>query len=95
MYITHITVTMLISEFRRGFEQAIKGSCIVSISSNHTMSVTLPALPYAYNALEPHIGQRTVEIHHDKHHAKYVDNVNSLVKGTDLENADLVTIIKS
>lgn len=58
------------------------------------MSVSLPPLPYAYNALEPYIGQRTCEIHHDKHHAKYVANVNQLIAGTDLENADLLTIIK-
>jgi len=58
------------------------------------MSVTLPTLPYAYNALEPYIGQKTVEIHHDKHHAKYVANTNALIAGTDLENADLVTIIR-
>ena len=59
-----------------------------------TMSVTLPTLPYAYNALEPYIGQKTVEIHHDKHPAKYVANTNALIAGTDLENADLVTIIR-
>eukprot|EP01034_Spumella_vulgaris_P020419 gene20419-26164_t len=58
------------------------------------MSITLPTLPYAYNALEPHVSQRTVEIHHDKHHAKYVANANGLIAGTDLEHADLVTIIR-
>ena len=59
------------------------------------MSITLPPLPYAYNALEPHISQRTVEIHHDKHHAKYVANTNGIVEGMYLEKADLVTIIRS
>jgi len=59
------------------------------------MSITLPPLPYAYNALEPHISQRTVEIHHDKHHAKYVDRTNEIVEGMYLEKADLVTIIRS
>ena len=58
------------------------------------MSVTLPPLPYDYSALEPHISRRTLEIHHDKHHAKYVDNTNGLIKGTPLEGADLVTIIR-
>jgi superoxide dismutase, Fe-Mn family len=59
------------------------------------MSVTLPALPYEYTALEPHIGRQTVEIHHDKHHAKYVATTNTMIAGTDLAEADLVTIIKS
>jgi len=59
------------------------------------MSVTLPTLPYDYNALEPFIGVKTVEIHHDKHHARYVLNTNALIAGTDLEKADLVSIIKA
>ncbi|MDR2862299.1 MAG: superoxide dismutase, partial [Puniceicoccales bacterium] len=41
------------------------------------MSYTLPALPYAFNALEPHIDARTMEIHHDKHHNAYVTNLNA------------------
>jgi superoxide dismutase, Fe-Mn family len=41
----------------------------------------LPDLPYAYNALEPHIDEETMHLHHDKHHASYVDNLNKLVKG--------------
>jgi len=59
------------------------------------MSVTLPELPYAKDALEPFISARTLEFHHDKHHAAYVTNTNNLIKGTELENADLETIIKS
>jgi hypothetical protein len=62
---------------------------------SETMSVTLPPLPYEYTALEPHISQRTLEIHHDKHHARYVATANTMIAGTDLENADLITIIKS
>ena len=58
------------------------------------MAITLPPLPYAYDALEPHMSARTLEFHHDKHHAAYVDKTNELIRGTDLENADLVTIVR-
>ena len=44
------------------------------------MSYTLPPLPYAYAALEPHIDTRTMEIHHDKHHAAYINNLNNALK---------------
>lgn len=48
------------------------------------MPYELPALPYANNALEPHIDARTMEIHHDKHHNAYVTNLNKALEGTDL-----------
>jgi Fe-Mn family superoxide dismutase len=57
--------------------------------------VTLEDLPYPYNALEPHIGERTLRIHHDKHHAKYVTTTKEMIKGTEHENASLETIIRS
>jgi Fe-Mn family superoxide dismutase len=44
------------------------------------MSVTLPPLPYSYSALEPHISEKTLQFHHDKHHKKYVDTTNDLSK---------------
>ena len=50
------------------------------------MSFELPKLPYAYDALEPHIDTRTMEIHHTKHHQAYVNNVNNALKGTCLED---------
>src|SRR6266480_1210141 len=50
------------------------------------MAFTLPALPYAFNALEPHIDARTMEIHHDKHHNAYVTNLNNALAGTEGEN---------
>ena len=46
----------------------------------------LPPLPYAFNALEPHIDAKTMEIHHDKHHAAYVTNVNKAIENTDWDN---------
>ncbi len=50
---------------------------------------TLPALPYAPDALEPHIDKMTMEIHHGKHHNAYVTNLNNAVNGTELENKSL------
>ncbi len=44
------------------------------------MPLTLPPLPYPHDALEPHITRRTLEFHHDKHHAKYVENANKISK---------------
>lgn len=53
------------------------------------MSHTLPALGYAFDALEPHIDAQTMQIHHDKHHQAYVDNLNKALAGTDGENKSL------
>ena len=49
------------------------------------MAFELPQLPYAYDALEPHIDARTMEIHHTKHHAAYVNNLNGAIEGTEME----------
>jgi superoxide dismutase, Fe-Mn family len=57
------------------------------------MAFTLPALPYATDALEPHIDKQTMEIHHGKHHQGYVDNLNKALAGTDNENKSLDEII--
>jgi Fe-Mn family superoxide dismutase len=54
---------------------------------------TLPALPYDYSALEPFIDKTTMEIHHDKHHQGYVNNLNAAVKGTPLETENIETIL--
>ena len=58
------------------------------------MSIELPNLPYAYDALEPLISSTTLKTHHGKHHRAYVDKVNALVKGTDLAGATLEAIVK-
>ena len=58
------------------------------------MKFELPPLPYALDALEPHISQKTLEYHYGKHHQAYVNNLNKLVPGTEFEDADLETIIK-
>ena len=59
------------------------------------MSYELPALPYANNALEPHISAETLEFHHGKHHNTYVTNLNNLVPGTEFEGKSLEEIITS
>jgi Fe-Mn family superoxide dismutase len=56
--------------------------------------ITLPELPYAKDALGPVISANTLEFHHGKHHRAYVDNLNKLIAGTDLADADLETIIR-
>ena len=58
------------------------------------MEHTLPPLPYAHDALAPHISKETLEFHHDKHHQTYVTNLNNLIKGTEFENASLEEIVK-
>ncbi|MBN8694552.1 MAG: superoxide dismutase [Bacteroidetes bacterium] len=59
------------------------------------MAFELPKLPYAFNALEPHIDARTMEIHHGKHHNAYVTNLNAAVTGTDAEKLSIEEICKN
>ncbi len=59
------------------------------------MAFTLPALPYAFNALEPHIDARTMEIHHGKHHNAYVTNLNNAIAGSDAEKLSIEEICKN
>ena len=58
------------------------------------MEHQLPALPYAKNALAPHISEETLEFHYGKHHQTYVTNLNNLIKGTEFENSNLEDIVK-
>ena len=59
------------------------------------MAFELPPLPYAHDALQPHISKETLEFHHDKHHNTYVVNLNNLVPGTEFEGKTLEEIVKS
>ncbi|HTJ13428.1 MAG TPA: superoxide dismutase [Dinghuibacter sp.] len=59
------------------------------------MSFTLPPLPYAFDALEPHIDAQTMQIHHDKHHQAYVDNLNKAIDGTPHAGKSLEELVKT
>jgi superoxide dismutase, Fe-Mn family len=59
------------------------------------MAFELPKLPYAYDALEPHMDARTMEIHHTKHHQAYTTNLNNAIAGTDLEGKSIEEILKN
>ena len=59
------------------------------------MAFTLPALPYAHDALEPHFDTQTMQIHHGKHHQAYVDNLNKAIAGTEHENKSLEELVEA
>ena len=59
------------------------------------MAYEVPALPYDFGALEPHIDARTMEIHHDKHHQAYVDKVNAALEGTDFDGKPIEEVLKN
>lgn len=59
------------------------------------MAFELPKLSYAYDALEPHIDAKTMEIHHTKHHQAYINNVNAAIEGTELEGKSIEDILKN
>ncbi len=59
------------------------------------MSYELPPLPFGYETLAPYISKETLEFHHDKHHAAYVNNFNAAVKDTELDKKTLEDVIKS
>jgi Fe-Mn family superoxide dismutase len=63
--------------------------------SNKMAKFEVPQLPYSFDALEPHIDARTMEIHHDKHHGGYVNNLNAAVEGTEMEGKSLEELMKN
>jgi len=58
------------------------------------MAYTLPELPYAFDALEPHIDAKTMEIHHDRHHGAYVTNVNNAIAGTEFDDLPVEELLQ-
>ncbi len=86
---------------RRGFLTRVGvGAAVVSVSpwlslreARAADAYTLPALPYAFDALEPYIDAKTMEIHHDKHHAAYVTNLNKALEGSDLAGKPIEKLI--
>jgi Fe-Mn family superoxide dismutase len=72
----------------------ITNSQATADTNTNNMKFELVKLPYATNALEPVIGQQTVELHHGKHLQGYVNNLNNLIQGTKFEEADLETIVR-
>src|SRR3954449_11350616 len=59
------------------------------------MAFELPPLPYDYNALEPYIDTQTMQVHHDKHHAAYVNNLNAAVKGTPFADRSVEEVVRN
>src|SRR5262249_35924738 len=89
---------------RRSFSRAPRPQCDASSSPDSqittlgeiiTMPYQVPPLPYAFNALEPNIDAKTMEIHHDKHHAAYVTNLNKAVEGTEFDNQPIEQILRN
>jgi superoxide dismutase, Fe-Mn family len=88
---------------RRLFLQAAGGTAaalalpgVPLLAAEEQTAFTLPKLPYAYDALEPHIDKLTMEIHHDKHHAAYVTNLNTALKDhPEIAKKDIVAILKN
>lgn len=75
----------------------LAGASVVlpSFASPVVDSFSLPALPYAFDALEPHIDRLTMEIHHDRHHKAYVDNLNKALPGTSKSIEDILASVSS
>ena len=59
------------------------------------MAYSVPDLPYAYDALEPHIDEATMKVHHDKHHQAYVDKANAALEGTEWADRDVEEVLRN
>jgi Fe-Mn family superoxide dismutase len=80
--------------FRRAVRDRPGARCI-DLMRSITMAFELPPLPYAHDALQPHISRETLEFHHDKHHNTYVVNLNNLLPGTEFDGKSLEEIVKT
>src|SRR5579863_10149225 len=71
------------------------GNVIQPIREGSPMAYTVPPLPYAYDALEPHIDKATMEFHHDKHHQAYVDKANAALEGTEWADKPIEEVLQN
>ena len=78
-----------------GSRVAAAGLNVKAMEEQNNQGLVFPALPYAYDALEPYIDARTMEIHYDKHHRAYFNNLVNALKGTPQENQKIEDIFKS
>ncbi len=78
-----------------GGKVAATGLNVTTMEDKNTQGLVFPALPYGYDALEPYIDARTMEIHYDKHHRAYFTNLVNAIKGTPQENQKIEDIFKS
>jgi Fe-Mn family superoxide dismutase len=83
-----------LDESRRGNYRAVNYLGMHTCEEEINMPYQLPALTYPFNALEPHIDARTMEIHHDKHHAAYVTNVNKAIENTEWDNRPIEELLR-
>lgn len=102
-----VSVTVLLAVFFAGCQQApdhTKAETETKSIKNHKQIIeitmkegkhTLPKLSYAYDALEPHIDARTMEIHHTRHHQAYINNLNNAIEGTELASMSLEEIFQN
>src|SRR5881409_4541159 len=76
---------------------AMGGEHILAVQARkeRPMAFEVPPLPYDYNALEPHIDEQTMRIHHDKHHQAYVDKANAALEGTEWADKDVTEVLKN
>lgn len=88
------TICIILCVFTFNKVEAQGNNNSINDQKTKVMKFELPVLPYALNALEPTISQKTVEFHYGKHLQTYITNLNNLVPGTKFENADLETIVK-
>jgi len=77
----------------RGFQNQSRRCAEPTTKKELVMGYSLPELGYAYDALEPHIDARTMEIHHSKHHAAYIAKVNAAIEGSDLESKSIEDLV--
>src|SRR3954471_16342987 len=73
---------------------AAVGAAALLPGTSSAAGFTLPKLPYAFDALEPHIDAKTMEIHHDRHHKAYVDNLNKALMGSDLSKKRISEVLR-